>query len=271
MNKKLVTKELTQISNEIRRLNRAIDAAPRGKLICVVNGKYAKFFNSVNGKSEYIPKSKREFAATLAQKKYNVLLRDYYAKEQQALERYLSSRGHKEEADLDEFLASPAIGRLLANKLLLPPPKDTDSQVDSLTDELRQWADEPFENNPIFPGGLTVRTPSGRLVRSKSESAIETALLRHGIPFRYESPLQLEGENYYPDFTLRHPMTGKFIYWEHFGKMDDPAYVQRTIYKLQTYIRNGIIPGINLIITSETEDSPLDEFFVDSIIKAWFT
>lgn len=31
-------------------------------------------------------------------------------------------------------------------------------------------------------------------------------------------------ESIHPDFTVRHPITGKRIYWEHFGMMDDQEY-----------------------------------------------
>lgn len=271
MNKRLVKRELAQIENEIRHLDRAINAGPPGKLILVKNGKYAKFFQSINGKAEYIPKSKHQLAVDLAQKKYHTLLKDYYYKEHSALECYLAACGTGEETALDEFLSLPAVGHLLSDKLLQPLPENTASRENALAQELRDWAAEQFEANPFYISSLTIRTPSGRFVRSKSEAVIETALLRHNIPFRYEAPLTLEGETYYPDFTLRHPANGKTIYWEHFGKMDDLGYLQHAIRKLQVYMRNGIIPGLNLIITSETGDFPLDEFFINSLVEAWFS
>ena len=61
----------------------------------------------------------------------------------------------------------------------------------------------------------------------------------------------------YPDFTIRNPRTGKLLYWEHFGKIDDPDYAHKTSRKLNTYISNNIIPDIDLITTYETKDHPL--------------
>ena len=42
----------------------------------------------------------------------------------------------------------------------------------------------------------------GLSVESKSESIIASQLERYNIPFRYEALLQLEGQIYYPDFTI---------------------------------------------------------------------
>lgn len=40
--------------------------------------------------------------------------------------------------------------------------------------------------------------------------------------------------------------------------MDDPDYLNPTLRKLDRYIRNGILPGSNLILTYETEKKPLN-------------
>lgn len=74
----------------------------------------------------------------------------------------------------------------------------------------------------------------------------------------------------YPDFTLRHPLTGNYFYWEHFGMMDNPAYCRNVSSKLQLYFSHGIIPSINLITTYETKDDPLDVEIVEGIIQHYF-
>lgn len=95
-------------------------------------------------------------------------------------------------------------------------------------------------------------------------------LHNNDIPFRYECSLNLNGITVYPDFTIRHPKTGKFYYWEHFGKMDDPHYVKTTLSKLELYISNDIFPSINLITTYETNNNPLDIEMVENIIQYYF-
>jgi len=92
----------------------------------------------------------------------------------------------------------------------------------------------------------------------------------HQIPFRYECALSLENTTLFPDFTIRHPLTGDYYYWEHFGLIDNPAYAQNSFSKLQLYISQGILPSVNLITTYETSDSPLDIQTVERIIKLYF-
>ena len=76
---------------------------------------------------------------------------------------------------------------------------------------------------------------------------------------------------FYPDFTIRHPLTRKTYYWEHFGMMDVSSYATHTYVKLQKYTENGIIPGINLITTYETKDNPLNPELVETLVKHYFT
>ena len=73
-----------------------------------------------------------------------------------------------------------------------------------------------------------------------------------------------------PDFTIRHPKTGEFYYWEHFGLMDDPAYSKNAYSKLQFYASCNIIPSIQLITTFETKDIPLSSEMIESLIEYYF-
>ncbi len=96
-------------------------------------------------------------------------------------------------------------------------------------------------------------------------------LYTHKIPFRYECALSLNHVVIYPDFTIRHPITGQIYYWEHFGMMDHPTYSQNTCSKLQLYTANGIYPSIQLITTYETKDHPLDSEYVETMIHHFFS
>ena len=62
----------------------------------------------------------------------------------------------------------------------------------------------------------------------------------------------------YPDFTILNIRTGKIIYWEHAGRMDDPKYANQFVYKINSYMSNGIMPGRDLIFTYETMSNPLN-------------
>ena len=70
--------------------------------------------------------------------------------------------------------------------------------------------------------------------------------------------------------SIRHPQTGEFYYWEHFGKMDDPEYQKHAFDKIQLYTKNGIQPHIRLIITTETALNPLSIHTIECRIQEFF-
>lgn len=135
---------------------------------------------------------------------------------------------------------------------------------------LREWMRESYDKNTKYPEQLNHKARSGNMVRSKSEELIDMYLSTYQIPFRYECALQLGNTIIYPDFTIRHPITGDVYYWKHFGMMDDSNYSSNAFSKLQLYMFNGIIPGKKLITTYETKDHPLDSEQIEKIIRLYF-
>ena len=74
----------------------------------------------------------------------------------------------------------------------------------------------------------------------------------------------------FPDFTVRHPQSGEFYIWEHFGKIDIPSYAQNSFQKMQLYTSSGYIPTINLITTYETKEHPLTAKKIEDIVQQYF-
>ena len=52
-----------------------------------------------------------------------------------------------------------------------------------------------------------------------------------------------------------------------FGMMDHPEYCQKAIQKLDTYTKNGIFIGKNLLVTFETFRQPLDVKNVEKMLR----
>ncbi len=71
----------------------------------------------------------------------------------------------------------------------------------------------------------------------------------------------------YPDFTILDVSNRKEIYLEHFGMMEYPEYCEKALLKIQTYARNGITLGKNLLITFETSQNPFDITYLEQILK----
>lgn len=114
------------------------------------------------------------------------------------------------------------------------------------------WMEAPYERNPFHPEQLIYKTKSGIMVRSKSERMIADFLTEHGIPFRYEAKLLIDGRVFYPDFTILCE-DGALLLWEHFGLMDQDAYFNHACEKIKAYRKKGYMQHTNLICTWEED------------------
>ena len=122
-----------------------------------------------------------------------------------------------------------------------------------------------------YEKGSDNRTDRGEYVRSKSELIIANMLFREGIPYDYERPVVLKnGKIKYPDFTVLNTRTGREYIFEHFGKLDNEEYRFKNLEKIKDYENSGYIQGINLIMSFETKDNPLDTTHIRNLIEAFF-
>lgn len=250
--------EKQNIEKQINLLKQQLATFPDGKLVCTKNGKYTKWYQSNGTSCTYISKQNRKLAEKLAHKKYLSLRLATLQNEETALDFYLKHY-HQEILQAEHnFINSPEYASLLS--LCFTP----------ISHELATWMNSPYETNTKHPETLIHKTLSNKYVRSKSEAIIDMYLHKNQIPFRYECLLQLGDISLFPDFTIRHPQTGEFFYWEHFGFMDDSSYVKNVFSKLQLYTLHGIIPSINLITTYETKENPLSTDVVEKIVNHYF-
>ena len=248
-------RELNRIIREIRKLEEELKKMPAGALSCARNGTRYKWYLCMGKEIKYIPKREREFAQRLAHKKYLTLRLRRFRNEEKALKSYLKIHNQNTRQKDQDLLEHPEF-----QKLLEPYVVNTDEQ-------LRRWMNAPVHNNELHPEHLIHNTNVGNVVRSKSESMIETALLKHKIPFRYEETIVLREGLIRPDFVTIHPKTGEIIIWEHVGKMDDEGYVADFMNKFQKYISNKFVPFVNLVFTCETKECPLTTERIEDIIE----
>lgn len=250
--------EKQRLEEELKSIQKKLSELPEGKLICARNGPHIKWYQNDGNRYTYIPKGNRRLAEQLAARRFLSLQAEYLLHERKAIDCYL--RHHTAGRNRAELLLTDTFGY---SELLTPffsPPSR----------ELLDWMNSPYLHNEKNPEQLIHGTISGNVVRSKSEAIIAMLLHMNQIPFRYECALTLGEITIFPDFTIRHPESGQFFYWEHFGMMDNPTYCKNTASKLQLYAAHGIIPTVNLITTYETKDHPLSSAFAKNMVKYYF-
>ena len=253
-----IMKENQRLTVQINSIKEQLKNFPEGTLICAKNGTSYKWYVYNSPNTLYLPKKEHALAEQLALKKYLSLTLQDLMQQQKAITAFLKhSPIHPNSAE-QLLTDNPEFQRLLS------------SYYKPFNQELSEWIAEEYETNPRFQEQRTHKTLSGNMVRSKSEALIDMILYTNHIPFRYECKLQLNNITLYPDFTIRHPLTGDLYYWEHFGLMDDLAYSKNAFHKLQIYSENGIIPSVNLITTYETSEHPLSTEEIDHIVKRYF-
>ena len=130
------------------------------------------------------------------------------------------------------------------------------------------WKNSSYDRNMNYPDQLRFSTVVPDLmVRSKAEADIVSRLEHYGVPYHYEEIQTIGGVRVAMDFTCRNLSTKQILFWDHRGMLDNPAYIQKTLNCDALFLKEGIIPWMNLIITTETKDCPLDLQWVDTIIR----
>ena len=197
----------------------------------------------------------KDLAKKLAQKAYLLQLKDQLRTQLNFLKAGIP--------DLSNQPFLKVFDRLTSDRKKLVTPLITDDDT-----FVKHWLSAEYERMPFEPGTPVHTTDRGERVRSKSEKILADRFYALGIPYLYEKPVVTSwNKTRVPDFTLLNIRERKTWYWEHFGMMDDKDYVNANISKINEYIKVGIIPGKNLIMTFETKDKVLDITAVNQLIK----
>ena len=271
-------KEINRLEKMLKGIDMFLSVAPEGYLKWQnKNGKtyyYQQYMQDVpmiadktmdtenfdKWKRKYIRKRDIGIVAALAQKNYYSSVKPLVQKQLKELKQFVNKYPKE---NLEEIYEALSVERKRFVKPL---------QV-SVKQKIIQWEAEVYEKNTKYSENLKFETDQGELVRSKSEVIIANLLYQNQnhILYKYERPLEMtiEGRSkiVYPDFTILSKRTGKIIYWEHAGRMDDPYYVNDFVKKMNTYVTNGLLPGKDVILTYETQNNPLEIGVVKRMIK----
>lgn len=228
---------------------KSLKGAPKEGRLRVANRKgapqYYLLTQSGDTSGTYIKRKNLSIAKKLAQ-------RDYDRKVVAVAERYCTAIDRFMKICPKQEISALHLDNPGRNKLIQPY---------ELSDEefVKRWQEVSYQGKTFDMDASEIFTNRGERVRSKSEKMIADKLFEMGIPYRYEYPVQLKGYGtIYPDFTILNTNLRKEIILEHLGMMDNPEYCIKALEKIQTYEKNGIFPGEQLLLTFETAVMPLD-------------
>ena len=259
--KALAEKESKRIKKDLEECDRMIAAFPAGHLKCCKHGDRMDYYivKTECGRrtAKYIRKGDHKCAEDLAIRDHCIRKRSILKENLRLLDYVLDS--------YDQFPDITASKQMNPDHLVL-----INDRLHSQSPAARKWKDAEYEKGPLHPEGLIYRTMSGVKVRSKSEVIIADQLFGRGIPFRYESLITVNGQDYHPDFTVYDDQTAGVVIWEHFGLMSIGSYRLNAFKKLSSYAACGFELDKNLIATFEWEGAPLDPAFVALLIDHYF-
>ncbi len=240
------------LNSLITKAKKTISTAPEGTLRIISHG--SRIYFSFNG--HYLPKKDYDFACKLANRNYCEKLMKLASKEISILEKLLDYYN----TDKVSGLYSTVYEKMNENrKKLINPLEISDNAF------ISKWQNAPFEGKQL--GTTYYSTARNENVRSKSEVIIANYLNSLKVPYKYEYPHILGNKTIYPDFTILNIKTRKEIIFEHFGMMDDESYRNNAFNKIELYINNGYMPGINFIYTFESQSHPLNITTFENLLK----
>ncbi len=249
--KEFFEKMLAELEERLQKANKELKESPSGSVVRVKRGNYYSFFQVEKREGKRIRKiitNNDELINALARKTYLVAEIKLLQKDISALKHFCQAY---EEPVYDKII-SMLPERMLKYQLLSPPPED--------------WATQDYPQSSYMSESKVHTTTRGLKVRSKSELLIAEKLYEHGIPFRYEQVLSINGVQFAPDFTVK-TQSGKLVYWEHCGLTGNKKYMEKHKWKLSVYEEAGIVPWDNLIITYDDKYGILNLSIIESEIS----
>jgi hypothetical protein len=249
------------LESDIKRIKSMLESMPAGTLVFskqIKNGKpyyswYKQMIEDGHKTRSFLPKKGGlDEAKALAQKMfYSKLLHDRY-NELQCVNYYIRHRTAEKYSSL--IMDDSPYAKLIRDS-------NTTSQ---------EWEYSVYNKSSDHPEHLIIPAPKGDFVRSKSEAMIAQALFAHQIPYHYEEIHNIDGYPIATDFTVMHPVTRKTKLWEHLGLSDSSNYQQIIEFKLIHYLKDGYLPGHDLILTFENKAHPFSYLDAEELVKRYF-
>ena len=257
--KELLMAEEARLEEIITISKQGLKDAPEGTLRLSQSNNYLQFYHCTeeNKLGKYITKGNDELIQKLAQKSYDDRVLRLAEKRLKQIKKLLKDY---EDDEIEKIFIKEHKER----QRFIQPTEPTWQQ------RLGEWKSKEYKGKGFGDEMPMIVTERGERVRSKSEKIMADYFYRNGIEYKYECPIYLKGMGVvYPDFTFLSKKTGKEIYWEHNGMVDEPSYARSMVRKIDAYENSGIFIGERLILTYETEQSVLGTAKIEQMVEKY--
>jgi len=228
------------LKTRISYLESLITNCPAGRIILSKEHGYIRFYHSKEGEHRKYT-TDEQLINQLLQKEYAQKTLPPLRKELKLVEKLINNYAEGELTKIFDDI-HPAKRAFI-----------TQDFREVINDKIKEnWLNQEYERKPILIEEPKYESLKGEPTRSKSESNIMNCLDLRNIPYLYECPVYVNGFILHPDFRVLNVRTNEDIYWEHWGSMDKPNYVNDQLDRLKEFKKAGIILGKNLQVTMET-------------------
>lgn len=250
--------KIEELEKILLAVNKELKTAPKGYIRVSYKHKCPQYYLIMEPQDRngtYLNKNQTAIIKSILQRDYNKKLKKTLEEQLRVLKKCYANFSQEK---LENIYSNTKIAR---QKYITPKLLTTAQFV-------QNWQAFRYTPKEIDPQLPVILTSAGLQVRSKSEVIIAETLTKLQVPFRYEAPRQIGGKNFHPDFTCLNIRTRQEFIWEHFGLMDNPEYVESTVWKIQFYRHHGYNLGENLILTFEDKKHPFTVLDAEEIIRA---
>lgn len=259
--KEVLLKEQGRLENIIAAVKRQLENTPPGSLRISTSKNGISYYHyqiTDKGNGTYISRKNNDLIQKLAQKTYNEKVLKYAEKRLQYVKRLADSY---DDNGIEGIYEQEHPGR---QKWIHPIEPTWKQRVD-------EWLKEEYQGKGFKETDPFIYTERGGAGSAQSQKRFwRIIFIVTTFHISMNIPLYLTGFGIvYPDFTVLSQRTRHEMYWEHNGRMDDPAYARKAVKKLQNYEKNNIFVGEKLILTYETEQSVIQTKDIERLARKY--
>lgn len=255
--KDYIRRDLEQQKDLQKKFRQVMKYMPAGRLTTTTVGGKTYYYKVVDGKRQYLGTASNPEVQRLQRKHFAMESLKRIEKNRPLLENFLNRYA---DLSIEEILAS--------SPQAYQPPLGIEVNFAGNT-AARNWGSQHYRKSTAYPEGLVHRTLKGEFVRSKSEVIIANSLFIRDVEYRYEGLIELGDHVIAPDFQILVKSENKVKILEHFGMLGDADYMDRTMWKIRTYLEHGYRPWKDILFTFEDQYGNIDAGVIDKLISAF--